>query len=44
MRRALGIFIFSLLGADGALQAEYQFSAADWAIEAKFAAQSAALN
>ena len=39
MRRVLGILIFSLLGAGRALPAEYQFSAVDWAIEAKFAAQ-----
>lgn len=39
MRRALGILIFSLLGAGGALRAEFQFTAPDWAIEVKFAAQ-----
>ena len=39
MRRALGIFLISLLAAGGVLRAEYQFSAADWAIEVKFAAQ-----
>lgn len=39
MRRAFGIFLYALLGAGGVLQAEFQFSAADWAIEAKFAAQ-----
>jgi hypothetical protein len=38
MRRALGILIFSLLGAGGVLQAEYFFTAADWAIEATFGA------
>lgn len=39
MRRTLGIVIFSLLGAGGTLRADYQFTAADWAIEARFGAQ-----
>ncbi len=39
MRRTLGIFVFLLLGAGPGLWADYQFSVADWAIEAKFAAQ-----
>ncbi|MDI1335003.1 MAG: hypothetical protein PSU94_02365 [Lacunisphaera sp.] len=39
MRRALGILIFPLLGAGGALRAEFLFTAPDWAIEVKFAAQ-----
>ncbi|MBI2498050.1 MAG: hypothetical protein HYV75_09145 [Opitutae bacterium] len=39
MRRLLGILCFSLLGARAARPAEFQVSAADWAIEAAFAAQ-----
>lgn len=38
MRRAPGIILSFLLGAAGVLRADYQFSAPDWAIEAKFAA------
>jgi hypothetical protein len=40
MVRALSVILgFLLLGAGAALRAEYQFSAPDWAIEVKFAAQ-----
>jgi len=39
MRRTLGILWLLLLGAGVTLRADYQFSAADWAIEVKFAAQ-----
>lgn len=39
MRRPPGFLLFLLLGAGLVLRADYQFSAADWAIEARFAAQ-----
>jgi hypothetical protein len=38
MRRPLAFSLFVLLGVAPALRADYAFSAADWAIEAKFAA------